>query len=348
MPGHKGCNSSDMNKVYRNSELNWKSKRNQMNRYLTVNRVEFAVTYLCNARCKHCYSIYGKEAFPAHIDESLALEIVRKVGRKYKPKSIMTFGGEPMLFPEIVCAIHKEAMKVGIPLRELITNGYWSSDPRKIEKIARDLAESGVNSVNISVDALHQEHVPLDIVKKTAEACLQAGIEDMAWNPCWVISEDDDNLYNRKTRSILKELKDLPIKNSGGNVMEPEGLAIVNLKEFLPPRKKIPPGKCGDIPYTDPLDSVKGIYVEPDGKIAVCKDFYIGNAFEIDIIEIVENYNPFNIPEMKVIIEDGMKGLIDWAKTKGVEPDAKGYYSICQMCTDIRRKVTESIKNKEL
>ncbi|MFQ6033528.1 MAG: hypothetical protein ACE5KR_01565, partial [Candidatus Bipolaricaulia bacterium] len=75
-----------------------------MNEYLTIERIEFAVTCLCNARCGHCYSTWGKEGFPAHIDRSLAQEIVRRVGRKYRPESIMTFGGEPLLFPEIVYA----------------------------------------------------------------------------------------------------------------------------------------------------------------------------------------------------------------------------------------------------
>ncbi|MBE0525031.1 MAG: radical SAM protein [Methanosarcinales archaeon] len=308
-----------------------------MNKYLTVKRIEFAVTYLCNARCRHCYSIHSEGAFPAHIDKSLALEIVRKVGRKYKLESIMTFGGEPLLFPEIVCVIHKEAASVGIPLREVITNGYWSNNSGRIKEIAKNLAESGVNSIIISVDAFHQEHVPLDIIRKTAEACLQARIEDVSWDPCWVISEDDDNRYNRKTKFILKELEDLPIRNSGGNMMEPEGLALVNLKEFLPPRKKIPAGKCGDIPYTEPLDSIKCVCVEPDGRIAVCNDFYIGNASKTDIVDLIESYDPFKIPEMKAIIENGMKGLIDWARTKGVEPDPEGYYSICQMCTNIRK-----------
>jgi len=310
-----------------------------MNKYLTVNRIEFAVTYLCNGRCRHCYSIQGKEEFPNHIDKSLAVKIVRKVGEKYSPESIMTFGGEPLLFPEIVCAIHKEAMDVGIPSREIITNGYWSKDAKKTKEIAKNLAESGVNNIIISVDAFHQEHVPLNIVRKTTGACLKVGIDNIEWNPCWVVSEDDNNQYNQETKSILEELEDLPIRKSEGNVMEPAGLAIANLKEFLPQKEKIPAGKCGDMPYTDPLDSVKGIFVEPDGKIAVCNDLYIGNAFDTDIIEIIESYDPFKIPEMRAIIEDGMKGLINWAGTKGVAPNPGGYYSICHMCTDIREKV---------
>ncbi|OYD16520.1 hypothetical protein CH333_03200 [candidate division WOR-3 bacterium JGI_Cruoil_03_44_89] len=315
-----------------------------MSRYLTVNRIEFAVTYLCNAKCKHCYSIQNKKSFPKHIDKPLAVKIVKKVGEKYSPESIMTFGGEPLLFPEIVCAIHKEAMDVGIPSREIITNGYWSKNAKKIIEIAKNLAESGVNEIYVSVDAFHQEQISLDIVRKTIESCLQEGIENIVWDPCWVVSEDNDNQYNQKTKSILKELEDLPVRKSEGNVMEPDGLALINLKEFLPPKEKIPAGKCGSMPYTDPLDSVKGICVEPDGEIAVCNDFYIGNAFKSDIINLIEDYDPFKIPEMRAIIENGMEGLINWARTKGVEPDPEGYYSICQMCIDIRKRVSKTLK----
>jgi hypothetical protein len=74
--------------------------------------------------------------------------------------------------------------------------------------------------------------------------------------------------------------------------------------------------------------------------IAVCNDFHIGNASETDIIDILENYNPFEIPEMKAIIENGMRGLVNWAERKGVKPDPAGYYSICHMCTDLRKKAT--------
>jgi hypothetical protein len=284
----------------------------------------------------------GKETFPKHINKSLAVRIVRKVGEKYKPESIMTFGGEPLLFPEIVCAIHEEAMNVGIPYREVITNAYWSKDSKRTEKIAKNLAKSGVNNIYISVDAFHQEQIPLNIVRKTAESCLKEGIENIVWNPCWVVSEDDNNQYNQKTKSILKGLGDLPIKKSEEDIVEPDGLALINLKEFLPPKEKFPQGKCGDMPYTNPLDSIKNICVEPDGRIAVCNDFHIGNAFETDIIDLIENYDPFGIPEMKAIIENGMEGLVNLAKAKGIEPAPEGYYSICHMCTDIRKKLSQT------
>jgi organic radical activating enzyme len=311
-----------------------------VNRYLALKRIEFLITYLCSGKCSHCCAPKQKKGFPEHIDESLAIDIVRKISKTYNIESVMTFGGEPLLFPEIVCSIHKEALEAGILSREVITNGYWSNDVKKIKRIAENLAKSGVNNIDVSVDAFHQEYIPLNVVRKAVEACLEVGIEGMAWNPCWVISEDDDNGYNRKTKSILRKLKDLPVRVSMGNNLEPSGLALINLEEFLPKREKIPAGKCGDAPYTEPLNHVTSISVEPNGKIAVCNDFHIGNASETDIIDLLENYNPFEIPEMKAILENGIKGLLDWAKKKGVAPDPTGYHSICHMCTDLRKKAT--------
>jgi MoaA/NifB/PqqE/SkfB family radical SAM enzyme len=315
-----------------------------MNKYFPVKRIEFAVTYLCNSKCRHCQlseeDARGK--FPICIDKAKAVEITRKVGEKYSPRSIMTFGGEPLLYPEVVCAIHEEATRVGIPVRDVITNGFWSKRTEKIEQIAAKLAESGVNSVSISVDCFHQEFAPLRIVKKTAESLVKAGIANVSWNPCWVVSKDHGNVYNRKTRAILKELENLPVRISGGNVAQPEGRAIVWLKDFLPLKIKMPKGKCGDLPYTEPLDLIHTVFVEPDGRISICKELYIGNAFETDIVDIIENYDPFKIPEVKALIENGMVGLTNWANERGVKPDNTGYYNACHMCTAIRRKVNRA------
>ncbi len=314
-----------------------------MDKYLTVDRLEFAVTYLCNSKCRHCQLGEEEERrkFPSHIEQDLAVEIVRKVGGKYHPESIMTFGGEPLLYPEIVYAIHREAMKAEIPVREVITNGYWSRKIEKIKETANGLAKSGVNRVSISVDCFHQEFVPLETVKQAAKSLLDAGIKDISWNPCWVISGDQDNLFNRRTRAILKQLKDLSIRCSEGNVAQPEGRAIASLGDLLPKRTRMPRGKCGELPYTEKLDSLRGIYVEPDGRVSVCREFYVGNASETDIISITERYDPFNIPEAEAIISGGAEGLLKWAKTKGVESDPEGYYNVCHMCADIRKRATK-------
>ncbi|MGA9387935.1 MAG: hypothetical protein WBV70_03815 [Candidatus Bathyarchaeia archaeon] len=85
---------------------------------------------------------------------------------------------------------------------------------------------------------------------------------------------------------------------------------------------------------------VFAIYVEPDGRIAICKQLYIGNAFKTDIIDMIENYDPFNISEARAIVENGTEGLTNWARERGVEPDPEGYYSICHLCVAVRRRAS--------
>jgi MoaA/NifB/PqqE/SkfB family radical SAM enzyme len=311
-----------------------------MGKYLVADRIEFVVTYLCNSKCSHCQLTEEekRKVLPSNIDKDKAVEITRKVGRAYAPKSVMTFGGEPLLYPEIVCAIHEQAKKVGIPIRDVITNGFWSTKPEEIQEIAQNLGKSGVNEVAVSVDCFHQESIPLKIVEKAATSLVEAGIERVRWNPCWVVSKNHDNKYNRRTKAILKKLHNLHVEESEGNNVRPEGRAFSSLAEFFPPRTRVPKGKCGDIPYTEALDSVKTISIEPDGRVAVCKNFYVGDAFESDIIDILENYDPFRISEIKSILEEGMDGLVKWAKKRGAEPKLEGYYDICDMCTDLRER----------
>lgn len=311
----------------------------RLGKYLVVDRIEFVVTYLCNSRCAHCQLAEERtRKQPTSIDKEKSVETVRKVSRTRVPKSIMTFGGEPLLYPEIVCAIHNKAEKEGIPLREIITNGLWATKTEEIDEIAHKLAKSGVNVVSISVDCFHQQFVPLKIVKRAAASAVEAGIERVCWNPCWIVSKNHENKYNRRTKTILQELRKLNVEESEGNNVQPRGRALSSLTEFLPPRTPVPKGKCGDTPYTEPLDRVRTISIEPDGRVTVCENFLIGNAFTQDITDILENYDPHKIPEAKTILEKGMLGLIEWAKSRNVEPKPEGYCNICHMCTDLRQR----------
>jgi hypothetical protein len=230
-------------------------------------------------------------------------------------------------------------MKVGIPKRELITNGLWAKETKRIERIANTLVRSGVNDVHISVDCFHQEFIPLRIVRRTAETLMEAGMTCVCWNPCWVVSRDDDNKYNRETKATLEKLSDLPVETGIGNTVRPEGRALVCLTDFFPPKTRMPEGKCGDVPYTEPLDSIRTVCVEPDGRIAVCKGIHVGNVYGRDMVDIIENYDPFKIPEAEAIVEKGMEGLIEWARQRNVMPDPGGYYDVCHLCNDLRRRV---------
>jgi len=305
------------------------------NKYIDLARIEFFVTNKCSSKCKHC-SVQNKKETKNHIEERIAIGVVEKLSRKFNINSVLTFGGEPLLFPNIVYAIHRKATEVQIPVRQVITNGYWSKDTKKIEEITHKLAEAGVNKILISVDAFHQEYIPLELVKKSANFLLKAGISDVKWSPCWVVSKEDDNKYNMATRLILKELEDIPIQVGSGNIVYPEGAAIENLKDYLPYKKNISKGQCGSEPYTEPLNLIKSISIEPNGDVVLCRDFRIGNAHEKDILEIMKSYDPYEKLYMKTILEEGIQGLIKIVESKGNKVNVEEFYSICHLCTYLR------------
>jgi len=311
-----------------------------MNSYLDLHRLEFSITYRCSAHCLHCQVEDDlRRSAPAAIDPALGAQIVHRVAHAYPLRSLMTFGGEPLLYPEAVCAIHGAAQEEGIAHRSIITNASVPRPEAAFRALARRLAACGVNAVYISVDAFHQANIPLEVVERNARALAEAGIEELVWNPCWVVSREHDNAWNRRTREVLAALSYLPAREDEGNVVQPDGHARDALAEYLPPKVPLPTGSCGDIPYTGPLDEIGSIGVEPDGAITVCHELAIGNAAREDVVAILQRYDPYQIPEARALLEGGVAALVELARVRGIALDRDGYYSVCDLCRSLRRQI---------
>ena len=203
-----------------------------MNRYLkNLKKIEFVVTMACTGKCRHC-SEGDHDGFTGHIDGAVAAEAVRKICSIYDISTVMTFGGEPLLFPQTVCAIHKTATELGVAKRQVITNGFFSKDKDRIQAVARQLADSGVNDLLLSVDAFHQETIPLKTVLLFAECAVKAGLR-VRTQPAWLVSAEDQNPYNKKTNEILRAFEPLQIPQNQGNVIFPSGNARKYLREYF-------------------------------------------------------------------------------------------------------------------
>jgi len=250
-----------------------------MNPYLkNLERIEFVITYACTGRCKHC-SQGEHRGHSSCIDAGAALQLVRDVTQHYHIRSLMTFGGEPLLYPEIVCAIHELAHKAQIPKRQLITNGFFSHDSARIREVARDLALAQVNDVLVSVDAFHQETIPLEPVTEFVSA-LQGHGMPLRMQPAWLVSKAHDNPYNRRTRDILAEFEAMGIPANEGNVIFPSGNACKYLSDYFDP------DKVYTNPYEDDPSDVSSISAEPDGSVLD------GNLNRKGILQILKDYRP--------------------------------------------------------
>lgn len=248
------------------------------NKYLEkLNKIEFVVTNACTGSCKHCSE--GERMGPfVSIDPSVAEDAVREVAGEYGIKTVMAFGGEPLLCVECVERIMRAARDAGVPTRQVITNGFFSESEERINEVAKRLFAAGVNDLLLSVDAFHQETIPLDTVKRFARAAVGYGIP-LRLQPAWLVSEADGNPYNEKTREILKAMSDLGAPVGAGNVIFPEGNALKFLGDYF--TKERPQN-----PYTEDPCQVKCLSFSPNG------DVLCGNVYKSGIMEILENYTP--------------------------------------------------------
>ncbi len=80
-------------------------------------------------------------------------------------QSLTVHGGELFLYFNILKGIFKKARELGIKERWVITNGYWTEIKETAERKLSELKESGLLSITFSVDAFHQEYIPLTKLK---------------------------------------------------------------------------------------------------------------------------------------------------------------------------------------
>ena len=112
-------------------------------------KVDFALTYACNNNCPHCYN--EPERFTMRpLDKDDAFRVIDKLVAIGVPHLILT-GGEPTLYPWLLELVHyadQRGLIVGMN-----TNGRRLARPT----LARDLAEAGLNHVQITLEASQAE-----------------------------------------------------------------------------------------------------------------------------------------------------------------------------------------------
>lgn len=141
------------------------------------------------------------------------------------------------------------------------------------------MADSGVNALLLSVDAFHQETIPLDTVMFFAKSAVDDGIP-IKLQPAWLISDEDQNPYNVKTREIIREFDTLHIPLNQGNVVFPSGNALKYLREYFDDNA------APFSPYEEDPEDIKTISFDPNG------DVLNGNVYKTDILEIIRTYHP--------------------------------------------------------
>jgi MoaA/NifB/PqqE/SkfB family radical SAM enzyme len=252
-----------------------------------------------------------------------------------KLESFMAFGGEPMLYSNRAIAIFKKANEFRIPKIEMITNGTWGKERETAERLARKLKTAGVNTLAISVDAFHQQHIPIEYPRNAALASLEAGIRHVHWNVTVIESINATNEYDVKTSHILETLKRIGLEVHVHRV-SPVDRAAENLRQYL--QFTSLEGPCeGDPVLGDTLTDPRSICIEPSGEVDVCWHLSIGNARETPLSHIISQYDWRKNPTINTLVKEGPTGLLKRHEPQASQLKKNDYINKCHLCTEIRK-----------
>ena len=310
--------------------------KTKISKFMDIDRIEFIITWQCGGKCRHCQigDDINKQGSHRHVLSEYAVEAVKKLADTFEITSVMTFGGEPLHYPEETAANHKAATECGIETRQIITNGFFTNSAGKSGNVADALAKAGVNDLLLSVDAFHQEHIPIEPVYQFARDIINAKIPGAFLYPAWLINKEHENPYNAKTKEILEVFSDLAIAVSGyENRVDIGGLgghAASLLREYYDSTDVKLLENCISEPCTEPL-AVTSISIVPNGDVDVC-GFTIGNIYEDDVIDVITRYNPYENESMQALIQGGFAQLLSYAEKQGVVIDTSKYCSACDVC----------------
>jgi GTP 3',8-cyclase len=122
-------------------------------------KLRVSLTHDCNYACVYCSYGHNSEENPSYLKTnqlrkvlpaSELTEIIRKLHTLLQLKAVRLTGGEPLLYPRIKSII-ATIRDMGIANIGMTTNGHL------LQSKVKDLHEAGLQSVNISLDALSEE-----------------------------------------------------------------------------------------------------------------------------------------------------------------------------------------------
>src|SRR3954470_1800665 len=142
-----------------------------------------SITDRCNFRCAYCMPEEGMQWLPR--DELLTYEEIARIARvcveRYGFEAIRVTGGEPLVRAHVTRLVQLLA-PLGVDIA-MTTNGV------RLPELAHDLAEAGLDRVNVSLDTLHPETFraltrrdELDRVLAGIDAALEAGLAPVKMN----------------------------------------------------------------------------------------------------------------------------------------------------------------------
>lgn len=295
-------------------------------------RVGLILTERCDAECSHCWFSSGPNRTRSmepheardYIDQTVEVSTVRWISFT---------GGEPFLMPEALLELVGYASDRGFKV-ECATNCSWATSREQAEKRLGELADSGLDTVNISSDDFHQRHIPFERVRNCYEASKEAGLKAVIMcassrSNALGIDEIRLRLGDEGIHDIMAGRPTSPVSALAVET----GFIPVGRAASIPEEEWL----IGDGPLDGPCEEVlRDIGIAPSGRVLPCcsaaslVDYaHLGDAGTERLPELLgrARLNPL----FKILSSEGPRGLdrlIDGSR-------GDRYVNRCHLCHDV-------------
>jgi cyclic pyranopterin phosphate synthase len=160
-----------------------------------IKSLRFSLTNRCNLNCIYCHNEgEGKEKGRKEISAELVIAIARVASDYFDIRKIKFSGGEPLMRDDLAEMIH--GMRDCEDDISVTTNGVFLSD------VAADLADAGLDRVNVSLDSVREERY--DFITRTKNnlpkvingiySAIDAGLTPVKLNTVLMRELNDDEI----------------------------------------------------------------------------------------------------------------------------------------------------------
>jgi len=225
--------------------------------------LRISVTQRCNLRCIYCHR-EGETSPETEMTVDEIVEIV-KLGVELGIKSVKLTGGEPLVREDILKIVKSISRIPGVQDLSMTTNGNL------LPVYAEDLAEAGLNRVNVSLPTLNEQKYraitggDLKPVIAGIKAAVTAGLNPVKLNMVYMKGINTDEVYSMidfaaKTNTILQVIELEPV-NLDRDFYEKHHAPLDALIKYLSERAK-------EVKVRRNMQNRK-VYVLPEAKVEV-------------------------------------------------------------------------------
>ena len=295
-------------------------------------RVGLLLPERCDAECSHCWFSSGPNRTRS-MEPHEARGYIDQAAEVSTVEWISFTGGEPFLMPEALVELVRYASERGFKV-ECATNCSWATSRRQAERRLGELADAGLDTVNISMDDFHQRHIPFERVRSCYEASKELGLKTVIM--CASSRSNTLGIDEIRLRLGDEGIHDI---RAGRPTSPVSALAVET--GFIPVGRaaSIPEEEwlIGDGPLDGPCEEVlRDIGIAPSGQVlpccsaAVLVDYaHLGDAWTERLPELLgrASLNPL----FKILSSEGPRGLdrlIDGSR-------GDRYVNRCHLCHDV-------------